>query len=248
MQVGFKTDQGRHRKNNEDACFVLLPEKLFVICDGVGGGNSGEIASRTAVGVIADYFKSHLLNNLISKEEIISAFQYAIDNANNTIYNTAITHEENTGMATTLVLFYIRNDKAYIANVGDSRAYVYRKGLLQQLTEDHTYVNSLVKAGIITKEQASNDSRKNMITRAIGAEATIEPDYFMVDILKDDIFMICTDGLYDEVKDKEIISILKQNEPMSDICQELINKANENGGHDNITTICIKVTEDDINE
>lgn len=248
MQVGFKTDKGKLRPNNEDAYFVLLPDNLFVLCDGVGGGNSGEIASRTTVNEIANFFKNHPTRNMNSMEEIISALQIAIDEVNRKIYNTAISYEENTGMATTLVIFCSKKDKAYIANIGDSRAYIYRSGSLKQLTEDHTYVNSLVKAGILTKEQALLDDRKNMITRAIGAEPNVEPDFFMVDIKEGDVFVICSDGLYDEVSDLDIAKTIREEENMSNVCTALVEKANKNGGHDNISIICIKVTEEDINE
>lgn len=151
-------------------------------------------------------------------------------------------------MATTAVIVYAIDNKAYITNVGDSRAYLFRHGMLVQLTEDHTYVNTLVKAGILSKEQAELDERKNMITKALGAEQTVEPDFFQVEIMKDDIFLICTDGLYDEVEHEEMIEILGGNRSMSDICAELINRANINGGRDNITVICLRVTEEDIDE
>ena len=105
-----------------------------------------------------------------------------------------------------------------------------------------------MKAGILSKEQAEVDERKNVITKAHGAEPTVEPDFFQVEIMKDDIFIICTDGLYDEVENPEIIQVLSKNQSMSDVCSELINRANMNGGRDNITIISLKVTEEDINE
>ena len=160
----------------------------------------------------------------------------------------ANTYEENTGMATTAVIVYAAFGKVFITNVGDSRVYLYRGGQLVQLTEDHTYVNTLVKAGILSKEQAEVVERKNVITKALGAEPTVEPDFFQVEIMKDDIFLICTDGLYDEVENPEIIQVLSKNQSMSDVCSELINRANMNGGRDNITIISLKVTEEDIYE
>ena len=160
----------------------------------------------------------------------------------------ANTYEENTGMATTAIIVYAVCGKAYITNVGDSRVYLYRNGQLVQLTEDHTYVNTLVKAGILSKEQAAVDERKNVITKALGAEPTVEPDFFQVEIMKDDIFLICTDGLYDEVGNQEIIQVLRENRSMSDVCGELVRRANQNGGRDNITIISLKVTEEDIHE
>ena len=226
MHVGFKSDKGLRRTNNEDACFVMLPDKVYVVADGVGGSNAGEIASRTAVNEIANYITEHPIAEATNK--------YAI--------------EENSGMATTVVIVYAIDNKAYITNIGDSRAYLYRHGKLIQLTEDHTYVNTLVKAGILSREQAEVDERKNVITKALGAEPTVEPDFFQVEIMKDDIFVICTDGLYDEVENGEMIEVLNKNQSMSDVCTELINRANKNGGRDNITVICLKVTEEDIDE
>ena len=151
-------------------------------------------------------------------------------------------------MATTVVIVYAAAGKAYITNVGDSRAYLYRSGQLAQLTEDHTYVNTLVKAGILSPEQAELDERKNVITKALGADKSVEPDFFQVEIQKDDRFLICTDGLYDEVGDREMIEVLEQCASMSEGCAELIQRANRNGGHDNITVISLKVTEEDIYE
>ena len=248
MQVGFKSDKGLKRSNNEDACFVLLPDKVYVVADGVGGGNAGEIASRTAVNEIANYVVEHPIAEVKNKYAIVNYLQDCIDQANSKIFQMANTYEENTGMATTAIIVYAVCGKAYITNVGDSRVYLYRNGQLVQLTEDHTYVNTLVKAGILSKEQAAVDERKKVITKALGAEPTVEPDFFQVEIMKDDIFLICTDGLYDEVGNQEIIQVLRENRSMSDVCGELVRRANQNGGRDNITIISLKVTEEDIHE
>lgn len=248
MQVGFKSDTGRRRVNNEDACFVMLPDKVYVVADGVGGSNAGEIASRTAVNEIAGYITSHPIESLESEREVVHYFYDCLDEANQKIYQLSNTYEENSGMATTAVIVYAINKRAYIANIGDSRAYIYRNGKLVQLTEDHTYVNTLVKAGILSQEEAERDDRKNVITRALGAEDTVDPDFFQVEIEAGDIFIICTDGLYDEVGDSEIIEVLSTEESMSDASAELINRANRNGGRDNITVICLKVTQEDIDE
>ncbi len=248
MQVGFKSDKGLRRTNNEDACFVMLPDKVYVVADGVGGSNAGEIASRTAVTEIANYITQHPIGEATNKYAIVNYFQKCLDGANRKIFSLSHTYAENSGMATTAVIVYAMDEKAYITNVGDSRAYIYRRGKLLQLTEDHTYVNTLVKAGILSKEQAEVDERKNVITKALGAEPTVEPDFFQVEVQKDDIFIICTDGLYDEVEKGEMIEVLNEQQSMSDVCAELINRANKNGGRDNITVICLKVTEEDIDE
>ncbi len=248
MQVGFKSDKGLRRTNNEDACFVMLPDKVYVVADGVGGSNAGEIASRTAVTEIANYITQHPIGEATNKYAIVNYFQKCLDGANRKIFSLSHTYAENSGMATTAVIVYAMDEKAYITNVGDSRAYIYRRGKLLQLTEDHTYVNTLVKAGILSREQAEVDERKNVITKALGAEPTVEPDFFQVEVQKDDIFIICTDGLYDEVEKGEMIEVLNEQQSMSDVCAELINRANKNGGRDNITVICLKVTEEDIDE
>ena len=248
MHVGFKSDRGIVRSTNEDACFVLLPDRVYVLADGVGGGNSGEIASRTAVSEIANYVVEHPISRMMDRYEIVGYLKKAIDKANTKIYTMARTYEENSGMATTTVVLYVRRGKAYIGNVGDSRAYLYRKGELTQLTEDHTYVNSLVKAGVLSREEAEHDERKNVIIKALGAEPEVEPDFFQVDIKVGDILLCCSDGLYDELTDEEIIRCIKKNESMTDLAKELVEKANDNGGRDNITIISLKVMEEDINE
>lgn len=248
MEVGFKSDKGLKRNNNEDACFVLLNDRVYLVADGVGGGNAGEIASRTAVSGIAHYIEDHPLDKAKNKYAVVNYLQDCLDSANGEIFEKARKYEQNRGMATTAAIVYAAGGKAYIANVGDSRVYLYRGGELTQLTEDHTYVNTLLNAGIISREQAQTDERKNVITKALGAEETVEPDFFQLDIVPDYIFVLCTDGLYDEVDEDEMKSILAKDISMSDVCTEMVDAANRNGGHDNITIISIKVTEEDINE
>ena len=248
MHVGFKSDRGIIRPSNEDACFVLLPDKVYVLADGVGGGNSGEIASRTAVSEIANYVVDHPIKMAIDKQEIVSYLKEAIDRANKKIFEMAKIHSENSGMATTTIVVHVRKGKAFIANIGDSRVYLYRDFELTQLTEDHTYVNTLVRAGILSKEEAEHDERKNVIIKALGAEYDVEPDFYQVDLKKDDVLICCSDGLYDEVTPEEMIDVIKEKENMSDLARELILRANNNGGRDNITIISLKVTEEDIDE
>ncbi|MBR6529343.1 MAG: Stp1/IreP family PP2C-type Ser/Thr phosphatase [Firmicutes bacterium] len=248
MKVGFKSDTGRKRSNNEDACFVLLSENIYLVADGVGGGNAGEIASRTTVSEIANYITNNPMDHASNKYAIVNYFQHCIDVINKKIFDMARKYEQNKGMATTLALLYAKGGMAYIGNVGDSRVYLYRDNELVQLTEDHTYVNTLVKAGILTEEQANVDKRKNIIIKAVGADNTIEPDFFQVNIMKDDVFVLCTDGLYDEVSEEEIVEILKLNLSMSETCDKLVELANNNGGNDNITVIGLKATEEDANE
>ena len=235
MEVGFKTDRGLRRSNNEDACYVLKRDKVFIVADGVGGNNSGELASKTCVDEFANY-------------EIQLYFEKCIRDVNFKILELSQRHEENWGMATTVVAAYLHDGRLYIVNVGDSRAYVLRDNILTQITEDHTYVNSLVKAGLITEEEAAHHENRNMITRAVGADHRIEADFFVVPVLTGDRILICTDGLHGEVGIAEMTSIMEKNETMTEICEELLEAAKASGGNDNITMVVVKVTEDDIYE
>jgi serine/threonine protein phosphatase PrpC len=251
VEVGFKTDKGISRSNNEDAFFVMKEDRVFIVADGVGGNSSGEIASRTTVNSVANFVEEHPVEVLKTEDEIRNYFLDCISDANRRVRDVSRWHKRNRGMATTVVAAFVpynRENSLYIVNVGDSRAYVLRENSLEQITEDHTYVNTLVKAGIITKAEAMERDDKNMITRAIGADDVVEADFFSVKIRKGDIVLICTDGLYSEVTEPELIAHLTQDKSMSEICAELVETANLNGGSDNITAICIRITEEDIYE
>lgn len=244
IQVGFRSDKGIRRRNNEDAFYVMPEDRLFIVADGVGGNNAGEIASRTAVNYIADYVRQHSPEEIKDDIELRRYFTDCFAGVNDLIYGMAHRHPENTGMATTAVLAYINGDKAYIVNVGDSRAYMFRDGILSQLTEDHSYVNSLIKSGSITKEEARRHRNKNVITRAVGGEEVIFPDFFQLSVQPGDIFMLCTDGLHGEVDDIKLAEIIGKGRTMSETCAELVKKANQNGGNDNITVICFRIGEE----
>lgn len=241
IQVGFKSDKGIKRKNNEDAYFVMPAEDVYIIADGVGGNNAGEIASRTAVSVTAEYIRENPIRNITREDELREYFMKCLSKANTEIYTLARKYEENRGMATTMVIAYVVGKLGYIVNVGDSRAYVVRQGQMKSVTEDHTYVNELLKSGVITEEEAERHPKKNMITRAIGGDAVIEPDFFRVDFENDDILLLCTDGLYSEVPDDTTANILTEAESMRDAAGMLVHEANRLGGRDNITVICLKI-------
>ena len=243
MEVGFKTDKGLRRSNNEDACYVLKKDGVFIVADGVGGNNSGEIASKTCVDEIAKYVETGYLHQLQEDEAVKAFFAKCIIDVNFKILELSQRHEENRGMATTVVCGYLRGNKLYIMNVGDSRAYLLRDGALRQITEDHTYVNSLVKAGLITAEEAENHENRNMITRAVGADYRIEPDFYIETVSPGERILICTDGLHGEVPLEDLTQIMNQDKLMIDICEELVETAKKNGGSDNITMVVVNVTE-----
>lgn len=241
MQVGFRTDRGLKRENNEDACFVMPQEGVFIIADGVGGEASGEIASRTAISILVDYVEK---NPAIGITDVATAKAYLLPGileANSRLFEISEAHLENQGMATTLVLAYISDKRAYFANIGDSRAYIFRKNRLRQITEDHSYVNDLVKTGVISESAAQTHEKKNMITRALGGDENCEPDFYQANIQKGDIIMLCTDGLYGEVSSEDIKASLSKDMTMTATCRELVNRALSNGGRDNITVICVKI-------
>lgn len=248
MEVGFKTDKGLRRSNNEDAFFVMKKDRVFIVADGVGGNNSGEIASRTCVNEIAKYVETSPLTPDMTSKEIRAYFTACLRDTNFRVLEMSQKFEENQGMATTVVLAFLAKDRVYIVNVGDSRAYLLRDEQLSQITEDHTYVNTLLRAGLISADEAENHENRNMITRAVGADYSIEADFFELAVQEGDILLLCTDGLYGEVDRDELIRQLSAEASMTDICAGLVETANHNGGSDNITMIILKVTEEDSNE
>lgn len=241
VQIGFKCDKGIVRKNNEDACFVVPSRNVYIVADGVGGNNSGEVASRTAVSEIAKMVNETELENYKTPEDIFGFFADVIETVNRQIFHMGIAIPENRGMATTVVAAYIRKGIAYVANVGDSRAYLFRKSQLKQITKDHTYVNELIDKGVITEDEAENHKQKNVITRALGTEHYAEPDFYKVSLVKDDILMLCSDGLHGELSPEKISEILDSGESMNDVAAALVEEAIKAGGRDNITVICLKI-------
>lgn len=240
-QVGFKTDKGKKRDRNEDSLFVMPQEDIYIVADGVGGQNSGELASSLAVKSIAEYIKEKPLYGIKDEAVLRAYFLDCMKHANQIILQTAHQSQENAGMATTVVLLHLTDGNAYIVNVGDSRAYICRDSRISQITEDHTYVNELVKGGSITKAQAELHPQKNMITRALGGEEKILPDFYRLETVKDDIIILCTDGLYGEVSEEEISGMAAESNSMSILSKNLVQHANRNGGNDNITVICLKI-------
>jgi PPM family protein phosphatase len=241
IQIGFKCNKGLVREKNEDACFVIPSSDVYIVADGVGGNNSGEVASRTAVTEIAGIVTSGELKECREPEEIFGFFASAIEHVNEKIYRMGLENEENRGMATTIVTAYIYKSAAYIANIGDSRAYLFRAGTLNRITKDHTYVNELIDKGVITEEEAETHKQKNVITRALGAERFAEPDFYRLDVSRNDILMLCSDGLYGEVAPERITEILAGEGSMNDICTQLVDEAIRCGGRDNITVVCLKI-------
>jgi protein phosphatase len=246
MKVGFRTDTGRKRTVNEDALLVLPGQGLFAVADGVGGGNAGELASRSAVNGIEEFLKNNPISHAADMEGKYRVnwfkgyFLRCFRKINGDIRSIAQAQPESAGMATTAVTAYFDGGSLYITNIGDSRAYIVRAGEITQLTEDHSYVADLVSAGNLTKSEARDHPNKNMITRALGAGPEAEPDFYCFDIEPGDRVLLCTDGLHGELTDEEIGRTVKSEDDLNDVCRKLVRRANGKGGNDNITVVCVE--------
>ena len=245
QSFGFRTDTGKQRDGNEDAMLLLPKLGIYAVADGVGGQNSGEIASRKAVIGIEKYIKANPLSgadNLDGKYRLNwlkSYFFRCLEKINAEIRKEGLSDPEMERMATTIVLCFVYKDSLYVVNIGDSRAYILREGEMTQLTVDHTYVNKLVSAGTLSKSEARRHPQKNIITKALGSTKHADPDFYRFDLHEGDRILLCTDGLHGELTDDEIAAILKKKKDLNSVCGSLVDTANKNGGHDNITVICI---------
>jgi serine/threonine protein phosphatase PrpC len=229
-----RTDTGRQRPANEDSYWVSNP--LFVLADGMGGAQAGEVASQTAVEV----FTSGLPDGPGSHEERLAAM---VGQANARIHALAQSDEAHAGMGTTLTAAYVGEDDLAIAHVGDSRLYVLRDGELQQLTDDHSLVGELVRRGQISAEEAEDHPQRSIITRALGIEDEVVVDHLTWPVRDGDVFLLCSDGLTGMVTDAHVAEIIRDAPNLSQAAHRLIDAANEAGGRDNITVILFRVQE-----
>jgi protein phosphatase len=229
-----RTDTGRARSANEDSYWVHSP--LFVLADGMGGAQAGEVASQTAVGVFSD--QGGLPDGPGTYEERLAAL---VAQANGRVYSQAQSDDQFAGMGTTLTVAYVGEDDLAIAHVGDSRFYVLRDGELEQLTEDHSLVGELVRRGQISAEEAEDHPQRSIITRALGIEGEVTVDHFSWPVRDDDVFLLCSDGLTGMVSDAGVGEIIAQAPSLAVAAQQLVAAANEAGGRDNITVILFRV-------
>ena len=240
MKVFAKSDVGKARDMNEDFYYIANDEdflKLYILADGMGGYNGGEIASRLATSSVKSYIESNFNEIEHTKENIADLIKNAIEYANMVVYEKSKESEELENMGTTLEVCLIYNNKAFIGHIGDSRIYRIRKNIIRKLTQDHSYVQELVNDGTITKEEAVRHPKKNMLMKALGCTPFIEPDITIKGFLKDDIIVICSDGLTNMINEQEIYNIIVQD--VTNSSTNLVNRANELGGYDNITVLVI---------
>lgn len=236
MQIIAKTDKGIIRTENQDRVrFKLLNDgaAVIVVCDGMGGENAGSEASEIAANAIFDRLVLNYRDEA-DNNSIRNLLFSSINAANQIVYEKSLSDDTKVGMGTTCVCGVIKNEIAFIVNVGDSRAYVINSDGIQQISTDHTYVQMLFEQGKINREEIKTHTQKNVITRAVGIEEKIELDYFEVDLLPESVVLMCTDGLTNYCSDEVICETVKHNDIESAL-SKLIKYANEHGGKDNIT-------------
>lgn len=243
MKFGVKSDRGMQREKNEDNYDVIAGSSeipfTYIIADGMGGHNSGEVASKMAVDYVSNYI--HQSPGIFSNpEDIPDALNEMMQAANRSIYNSSIEEESNRGMGTTLIIAVVCGGKLYIGHVGDSRAYLIRESYIERLTTDHSYIEELIRNGSLTRKEAENHPQKNVITRALGCSESIEIDTYTCEIKDGDIFLLCTDGLTNMLDEEQIRQIITKSSDPEEACAELVDKANSRGGDDNITVIVFK--------
>ncbi len=239
MIYGAKSSVGCIRLNNQDS--FHLPKKdglpLFIVADGMGGTNGGEIASTLAISAICTFLEDNLTDGV---DDIAPALRNAVNEANKTIYRVARMRQEYSRMGTTCTVALIKDGLAYIAHIGDSRAYINHNGVLRQITCDHSYVQELLNAGQITAQEAKEHPDKHKITKAVGVNGFVTADVFIEPFSDGDIILLCSDGLTNMIDDSCINEILCANEEPSKTVNKLVDAAEKAGGLDNITALIIK--------
>jgi PPM family protein phosphatase len=232
IEVGAATDVGRVRKQNEDAYLVDPP--LYVVADGMGGARGGAVASQLAIESLGQAF--HKEHESLGRQ---------VRDANEIVFERSVEDRSVAGMGTTLTAVAFDGDQALIAHVGDSRAYLLRAGDLRQITEDHTLVNRMLKAGEISAQEAEVHPHRNVLTRALGTEPTVKVDEFTIGLLDGDRIVVCSDGLTGMVTEDQMKAILESTPGPTEAADRLVRAANRAGGIDNITVLVLDVHDDE---
>jgi protein phosphatase len=242
LAVAARTDTGMIRSGNEDSYYKdSAPDRgLFIVADGMGGHAAGEVASEMAVQILGRELK--VVTDLTDARAETTVAE-ALRRANRAIYDRTLAETEKQGMGTTASVLLLAGRHYLIGQVGDSRIYLLRDGMLTQLTKDHSYVQEQVDAGMLTPEQARYHPYSNVITRCVGASASVEPDTFRGEVRVGDVFLVASDGLTGMVDDRRLLRLLSARATPQRIVEALIAEANGRGGLDNITAIVVQVVE-----
>ena len=244
MEAWGLSDTGNVREQNQDYYRIERLEGgalLAVVCDGMGGARGGREASQSACDVIEHCFQEQYASKCLPGEEE-TFLKKSLLSANRFVFQKALREESLAGMGTTAVCALVRGGKVFLCHAGDSRAYLYRDGRLAQLTHDHSYVQELVDCGTITAEEAEHHPQKNIITRALGVDYRLDPEFTTAPLQKGDILLLCSDGLTNAVPREQLEQLLRTG-GFYDLPDLLIRTANENGGPDNITALLLRVEE-----
>lgn len=231
MQAEALSHTGLVRPGNEDYFILDVERGLLAVADGMGGHQAGEVASHLALRALADKLFNGPEGEPLSRLLAAAAF------ANEVVYRSSLSSQEREGMGTTMTAVWVTGSRAYLTHIGDSRAYLFRDGQLQVLTDDHSYVGELVRRGGLTAEEARLHPRRNILTRALGTEVRVEIDSREVELKSGDRLLLCTDGLYEVIPDAELAGILGENLPLAATARKLLDLALERGGPDNITVV-----------
>ena len=240
-----RTDVGLHRQNNEDAVRVDAALGLAILADGMGGYNAGEVASALAVDVIATEMRRHLkgASPPHSVRDLRRLMEICVGHANRAIYDAARSKSAYAGMGTTLVMAALHGDVLLVGHAGDSRAYRWRGGVLEQITRDHSLLQEQVDAGLVTPEEAEASPHRNLVTRALGVEDTVLLEVQSFTVLPGDAYMLCSDGLTDMANHKQITEVFAEVTPADKRATRLIKLANEMGGQDNTSVAILQMAE-----
>ncbi len=240
MKAFVKTDIGKARDINQDYYYISSKQHefdLYILADGMGGYNGGEVASQLAIESTKRYIETNFEKIEHSKEDIIGLIKSAIEYSNMIVFEKSKEDKELEGMGTTLDICLIYNNRIFIGHIGDSRIYRVRDNIIRKLTKDHSYVQKLIEDGTITREEAITHPKRNMLMKALGCTPYVEPDLRIRKFEPGDVLLMCSDGLTNMVKDEEIYEEIK-NSP-ENAPERLVDKANSAGGYDNITVITI---------
>jgi protein phosphatase len=237
VRLAGETNTGRKRRRNEDS-YVKAPP-LFAVADGMGGAQAGEVASKLAAAALED--TDH---GLLRGEEGVVAL---IQEANRRVYERSNEDPTASGMGTTMTLALVEDSVVRIGHVGDSRAYLIRDGKMEQLTEDHSLVNELMKSGKLSAKEAETHPQRSVITRALGTDPDVDVDTYSLDTRPGDLFLLCSDGLTSMVPEETILDVLERHRNDLDLAvRKLIDAANKGGGEDNITVIAFEIGDEDL--
>lgn len=241
MQIALHSNVGKQRKSNQDYADYFKSDYnqyLFVLCDGVGGHQAGDVASELTTKYLGKEFQS--IDKQLTAEEASQWIGEAIHKVNNFIYEESLKDRQLDGMGTTLVLALVIEELVLIAHVGDSRAYIFEQGQLIQKTEDHSLVNELIRSGEITKEEGDYHPQRNIVTQSIGVTPDVGYELSEIQTHSIDGLMLCSDGLTNMVSHEELVNYFNSQANVEDLAVTLINAANEAGGRDNITIIIVR--------